>query len=75
MGCSLCTEKVITQRIQYPLYSNCLEFQQLIWEFVVLGPDTIPPNTIALIEKNYIPKKVIICWPEISRQMFITVMK
>ena len=34
------------------------------------GPDTIHHNTIALIEKNYIPKKVIICWPEISRQMF-----
>ena len=34
------------------------------------GPDTIHHNTIALLEKNYLPKKVIICWPELSRQMF-----
>lgn len=36
------------------------------------GPDTIHHNTIALIEKNYIPKKVIICWPEPTRQMWYT---
>ena len=34
------------------------------------GPDAINHNTIALIEKNYIPKKVVICWPEITRQMY-----
>jgi len=36
------------------------------------GVETIHHNTHALIEKNYIPKKVIILWPSISRTMFYT---
>ena len=34
------------------------------------GPDTVLHNSFALIEKNYIPKCVVILWPEITRHLY-----
>ena len=52
------------------LYSDVSNLPTINMGICGAGPDVINHNTVALIEKNYLPKKVIICWPEMTRQMY-----
>lgn len=73
LGCSNVYGKGNYEKDTIPSQYAKITGQQIINMGVCgAGPDTIHHNTIALIEKNYIPKKVIICWPEPTRQMWYT---